>query len=75
MFVATSPVIDDFLTKSIIISIDSSVSSGEIFKKIGFLKLSLAILFSTEVIRFCRFSFKCKSLKSGVLGEDIFIVM
>ena len=41
----------------------------------GFLKSSLSILFSTEVIKFRRFSFTWKSLKSGVLGEDIFIVM
>ena len=60
---------------SIIILIDSSLSSGEILRNIGLLQSISLIFFSTAIIKFCKLFLRWKSLKSGVFGEEILIAM
>ena len=75
VFVAIIPVIKDESTSLIIESIDSLFSSGDIFIKIGILIFKSTTRLSTALIKFVKLSSVWRSLKFGVLGEDIFIVM
>ena len=53
----------------------SADSSGDTFKNMGRLKLFNLASFSIFKIRFFILSKSCRSLRPGVLGEDIFTVM
>ena len=75
VFVAIIPVMNDSDTAVIILSRTCSDSSGEIFINIGIFNL-ISIDFSSRAeIKIFRFSLLCNSLKFGVLGEDILIVI
>ena len=75
VLVAIIPENEEFSTCVIILLIVSSDSSGEIFKKTGLLISKSLMLLSMALIKIDKFSLSCKSLKFGVFGEDILIVM
>ena len=59
---------------SAILLITSKGSSGDIFRKIGLLKLNSLALFSIDSIRFFIFLSSWRFLNPGVFGEEILIV-
>ena len=75
VFVAIIPMIEDDSTSFIIKSIDSFFSSGEILRKIGILILKSSTALSTSLISLAKLASLCRSLKFGVFGEEMFIVM
>ena len=74
-FVRSLAASDDSSTISAIFLINSNDSSGDIFMKIGPKKFILLASICMELINFLIFSSLCKSLRPGVFGEEILMVM